>query len=83
MILDSIEKYEEAFSEIKSEVEMFNGGKKVFYEEDYARTDVNTDDDIPLNKPLKFLTLLIIIECVFQEGEKLYPVYLDKCLYEL
>ena len=57
MILDSIEKYEEVFSGIKSEIEMINGGKKKFYEEDYARTDVNTDDDIPLDKPLKFLTL--------------------------
>ena len=28
---------------------------------------------LPLNKPLKFATLTIIIRCVFQEGEKLYP----------
>ena len=50
----------------------------------YARIRVNTDDDLPLNKPLKFPTLTIIIRCVFQEGEKLYPqIYLDECLYEL
>ena len=43
-----------------------------------------TDDDVPLNKPLKFPTLTIIIRCVFQEGEKLYPqIYLDECLYKL
>ena len=56
----------------------------MFYEEDYARIDVNTDDDIPLNKPLKFPTIIIFTGCLFQEGEKLYPqVYLDECLYEL
>ena len=49
-----------------------------------ARIEVNTDDDLPFNKPLKFPTLTIIMRCIFQEGEKLYPqVYLDECLYEL
>ena len=44
----------------------------------------NTDDDLPLDKPLQFPTLTIITRCVFQEGEKLYPqIYLDECLYEL
>ena len=77
------EKYEEVFSGIKSEIKTINGGKELFYEKNYARIGVNTDDDLPLNKPLKFPTLTIIIRCVFQEGEKLYPqIYLDECLYE-
>ena len=50
----------------------------------YAKIGINTDDDLPLNKPLKFPTLTIIIRYVFQEGEKLYPqICLDECLYEL
>ena len=50
----------------------------------YSRIGTNTDDDLPLNKPLKFATLTIIIRCVFQEVEKLYPhIYCDECLYEL
>ena len=49
----------------------------------YGRIGVNTDDDLPLNKPLKFPMLAIIIRCVFQEGKTLYPqIYLDECLYE-
>ena len=49
-----------------------------------ARIGINFDDDLSLNKPLKFPTLKIIISCVFQEGEKLYPQsYSDECLYEL
>ena len=58
--------------------------KNFFYEKNYARIGVNPEDDLPLNKPLKFPTLTIIIRYVFQEGEKLYPqIYLDECLYEL
>ena len=85
LILDLIEKYEEVFSGIKSEVKTINSGKELVYEKNYARISVNTDDNIPLNKQLKFPTLVIIIGCVFQEDdEKLYPqVYLDECLYEL
>ena len=56
----------------------------MYYEKNYARISVNTDDDVPLNKQLKFPTLTIIIRCVFQKGEKLDPlIYLDECLYEL
>ena len=83
LILDSTEKYEEVFSGIKNEIETINDGKELIYEKKYARIGVNTDD-MPLNKPLKFPTLAIIIRCVFQEGEKLYPqIYLDECLYQL
>ena len=84
MIIDSTEKYKEVFSRIRSEIKTLSGGKELFYEKNYARTGVNTDDNLPLNKPLKFPTLTIVIKCVFQEGEKLYPqTYLDECLYEL
>ena len=56
----------------------------MFYEENYARIGVNTDDDIPLKKPVKFPTLTTSIKCVLQNGETFYPqIYLDECLYEL
>ena len=69
LILHSTEKYDEVFSGIKNEIETINGGKELFYENNYARIRVNTDDDVPLNKLLKFPTLTIIIRCTFQEGE--------------
>ena len=84
LIIDSKEKYEEVFSGIKSRIEALNDKKELFYEKHYGRIRVNTDDDLPLNKQLKFPMLTIIITCILQEGEKLYPqIYLDKCLYEL
>ena len=84
LILDSTEKYEEVFSGIKSQIETINGGEKRYHEKNYARIRVNTDDDITLNKQIKFPTLTIIIRCVFQSGKKLCPqIYLDECLYQL
>ena len=56
----------------------------MYYEKNYARIGVNTDDNVPLNKQLKFPTLTIVIRCVFQSDKKLCPqIYLDECLYEL
>ena len=84
LIIDSTEEYEEVFSGIKSETKKLNVEKELFYEKKYIKIGINTDDDLPLNKELKFPTLAIIIRFVFQKGEKLYSqIYLDKCLYEL
>ena len=44
----------------------------------------NSDDDLPLNKLLKFHLMTIIIRCVFSEDGKFYPqLFLDDALYEL
>ena len=43
----------------------------------------NSDDDLPLNKLLKFHAMTIIIRSVFQEDGKLYlQVFLDDAFYE-
>ena len=44
----------------------------------------NSEDDLPLNKQLKFHNITTIIRSVFEEDGKLYPqVFLDDTLYEL
>ena len=50
LIIDSIDKYEEVFSGILSEIKTLHGGKKLFYEKNYTRIGIDTDDDLPLNK---------------------------------
>ena len=58
--------------------------KKIITKEDYMKIKFNSDDDLPLNKPLKFHAMTIIIRSAFEEGSKLYvQVFLDDCLYEL
>ena len=45
---------------------------------------LNSDDNLPLNKLLKFNFMTIIIRSVFERDGKLYPqVFLDDTLYEL
>ena len=43
------------------------------YEKDYMKIKFNTDDNIPLNKVLNFLTITVIIRCVFEKDGKYYP----------
>ena len=44
----------------------------------------NSNDDLPLNKQLKFINLSIIVRAVFEEDCKYYPqIFLDECLHEL
>ena len=44
----------------------------------------NSDDDLPLSKPLKFHIMTITIRSVFEEDGKLYlQVFLDDALHEL
>ena len=44
----------------------------------------NLDDDLPLNKQLKFHNMIITIRSVFEENGALYPqVFLEDTLFEL
>ena len=54
------------------------------YEEDYMKIKFNSDDNLPLTKPLKFHNMTITIRSVFEKDGKLYPqVFVDDTLYEL
>ena len=48
------------------------------------KIEFNTDDNLPLNKPLKLHLLTIAVRFIFEEDGKFYPqLYLDDCLYAL
>ena len=54
------------------------------YAKDYMKIKFNSDDNLPLNKTLKFHTMTVTIRCVISEDNKLYPqVFLDGALYSL
>ena len=54
------------------------------YSKDYMKIRFSSDDNLPLNKPLKFYQIAITIRCVFNEDNKLYSqVFLDGALYSL
>ena len=37
------------------------------------KINFNSEDDFPLNKPLKFHVMTVIIRSVFEKDDKLYP----------
>ena len=68
-----LKKYANVWVGIKYEIKTINGGKENDYRKDYMKIKSNYDDDLPLNKSLKFHAMTIIIKSVFEEGGKLYP----------
>ena len=48
------------------------------------KLNLNSDDNLPLNKILKIHNMTIVIRSLFQEDGIYYPpIFLDECLYEL
>ena len=78
-----LKKYNDVFNGIRDKIKKISGDE-CDYEKDYMKIKFNSDDDLPLNKPLKFHLMTITIRSVFEEDGKLYPqVFLDDTLYEL
>ena len=78
-----LKKYNDVFNGIRDKITEVNSNE-CDYEKDYMKIKFNSDDDLPLNKPLKFHNMTITIRSVFEEDGKLYPqVFLDDTLYEL
>ena len=91
LILDStdenrkklLKKYKDVFNGIRVKIKEIRSGE-CDYEKDYMKITINSDDNLPLNKPLIFSNMTITIRCVFEDDGKIYPqVFLDDALYEL
>ena len=81
---DVLKKYKEIWEGIKKEIETINGGEKIQYGKDFKKIRFESNDDLPLNKPIKLRLLTIIIRSVFSEDGKFYPqLFLDDALYKL
>ena len=75
-----LKKYEEVWGVIKNCIEKYSKSGK--YGKDYKKIKFSSDDDLPLNKQLKFLSITIIVRSVFKESGKCYPQrFLDECLF--
>ena len=79
-----LKKYEKVWDGIKNKIKTINGGKKNDYGKDCMKIKFNSDNDLPLNKPLKFHAMTIIIRSVFEEDSKHYPqILLVETFYQL
>ena len=78
-----LEKYDDVFNGIIDKIKKINDDW-LEYSEDYMKIKFSSDDNLPLNKPLKFHNMTVTIRCVFSEDNKLYPqVFLDEALYSI
>ena len=78
-----LKKYSDVFNGIRDEIKKISN-LQIDYEKDYMKIKFDSDDNLPLNKQLKFHNMTITIRFVFEEDGKLYPqVFSDDTLYEL
>ena len=78
-----LKKYDDVWGGIRNKIKEVSSGE-CNYEKDCMKIKFNSDDDIPLNKPLKFRLMTITIRSIFEEDGKLYSqVFLDDTLYKL
>ena len=90
LIFDSVDankkllkKYSDISNGIKNKIKEVSDGE-CDYEKDYMKIKFNSDDNLPLNKTLKFRLMTITIRSVFSESGKFYPqLFLHDTLYEL
>ena len=64
-----LKKYADVWDGIKTKIKAINGGEENLMQ----KIKFNSENDLPLNKPLTFHATTIIIRSVFKEDGKLYP----------
>ena len=76
-------KYEKLWDKIRNFIRSITNNSDHHYKK-YMKIKYNRDDDLALNKTLKFRSMVIIVRSVFHEGNKYYPqVFLNECFYKL
>ena len=91
LVLDDVNQNKEVFKKLKTfgkvlkkEIEMINSDEKIEYGKDFKKIRFESNDDSPLNKPMRLRLLTIIIRSVFSEDGKFYSqLFLNDALYEL
>ena len=61
-----LKKHNDVFNGIRSKIKQISSDE-YDYEKDYMKIKFNSDDDLPLNKQLKFHNMVITIRSVFEE----------------
>ena len=78
-----LEIYDVVFSGIMSKIKQIDDDW-LEYTKGYENIKFNSDDNLPLNKILKFHTITVTIRYKISEDNKLYPqVFLDEALHSL
>ena len=78
-----LRKYSEVWSGMKDCIAKINGSDLGEYDTDFMKIKFNSDNDIPLNKQLYFLTKQLLLEIFLKKMVNIILIFLDECLYEV
>ena len=78
-----LKRYDDVFNGIMGKIKKIDDDW-LEYSKGYKKIKFNSDDNLTLNKPLKFHNMTVTFRYVFSEDNKLYPqVFLDGALVSL
>ena len=78
-----LKRYDDVFNRIMGKIKNIDDDW-LEYTKDYTKIKFISDDNFPLNKPLKFYNMAGTIRYVFRKNNKIYlQVFLDEALYSL
>ena len=78
-----LKRYDDVFDKIMGKIKKLDDDW-LECTKNHTKIKFNSDDNLPLNKPLTFYNITATIKCVISEENKLYPqVFLDDTLYSL
>ena len=66
-----LKRYDNVFNEIMSKIKKIDDWLE--YSKDYMKTRFRSNDNLPLNKQVKFYQMTVAIRYLFSEDNKLYP----------
>ena len=80
---DIEDKISDLFKKDSNKIKFGSEGETVSVVDQYKiRFDSNTD--LPLDTPMIFRALMLVIRCIIKKGNKFYPqIYLEDCLYKV
>ena len=72
-VLDSTDENKIALKKTQNIWMALNDGKEGKYGKDFIKIKFDTDNNLPLNSPLKLRMVTIIVRSAFEEDGKFYP----------
>ena len=80
---EKIKKYAEMWSKIRDLVRSITKTSDD-YDEKFMNIKFFLDDELPLNKTMGILSMIIVVRAIFLKNNKYHPqVFLDECLYKI
>ena len=79
-----LKKYSEVWKGIKNQIVKINNGLGGKYDKHYMKIKFDSDDDLPVDKLMRFYDLTVTIRSIFEKDGKYYPqIFLHNSLCDV